>query len=551
MSVLHLDAALRRLSQPEGASPDELRADLDAVVHHLRSAHANGIRAAQASSFDILSENVKVLILQQFFHHSQAGSHQTDYDREMVVQLLSDWFSIKIDESPFAEENAANSTTRMHPGRSGAEPVTLTFGDTEICLIMSDEVCSAAHELVRSVTHDAVLTTDATSPPCELAEFVPLWLKDRSREARDLYIDNAAGSGPDHPIARYFTSIETALATAGVRLLEGSTEMAIIANGDGLRYHRDRLVNQYARLENAPETRGTYEVIQYLTLIDWDMQPECMSGTALDHPNGDRYLFALWPGEVVGLFFSEPAQFPGPMMMPYHCALPVFDRSAARTTGTAKGKRFSALVRGIAKTDQVRALREGAQRIAVNEVREEHEGVRRYANGVSVRTPESLPETALVPVAAPDRVSEGLSLVELDAEANRELASHACVGDTGGVRLFRLEKHGEGFSDLATAMREFVGPDTEISVINRSHRGGQSETCYPVAFDATQQGLPWIQLCRAQPGTVFTVPPAARDALRMPPTDDILHRPALLDSFHSLSSARPRLALVVDVFVKP
>ncbi|MCE6995233.1 hypothetical protein LZG04_10480 [Saccharothrix sp. S26] len=493
------------------------------------------------ASLGELADDVKVLVLQQYFRHTQTGSHKTEFDRDTVGRLLHEWFGISLDTTTSDTAAGGDRFTRL-PGRIGAEAVyRLDFGQTEVFLFMTPTKLEAARALVRSLAEDAVLTTEATSPPCEVAEFVPLWLKDRQRDPGEFYIDR-----DDHPIADYYASQERVLADElGVRVRESSAELALVANGDGLRYHRDRLVNQYALLERGEECAEDLRLVQDLTLIDWDMQAGTMSGTIFEHPDGDRYLFALHPGEVVGMFFSQRPVFPGPMMMPYHCALPVLDRESGRSVGAAKGKRLSALIRGLAAGDEVDALSGRAAGVALNDVAEETGGVRRYRDGLEVARVADLPDTAVHPVAHLAGDDQGVSVIELSTQDNRPLLD--ALGAPRGARLFRVDKVGEGFADLGAVVPGFAEA-ASVTLVNRTRRSPR-QTSYPVAFDHTLLGLSWWQLHRLAAADVMRVPLATRSSLRLCPTDEILHRSALLDSFHSTGSLRPRTVISVDVVV--
>jgi hypothetical protein len=487
-----------------------------------------------------LPDELKVAVVQRFFQHVEEGSHATSFDRRTVSRLLAAWFGIRLDPG----RPAAGAGRSAPPGRAGHPEVChVDFGGTDLFLHLSPEAERAAADLVETVATDAVLSVATTSPPCELAEFVPRWLQDRGRPAPDYYLSGRA----DHPLAGYFDRVTEAVrAELGVTMEERSTEMAIVANADALRYHRDRLVNQYARLAAGGADPAAYRVVQELTLIDWDMQPGTFSGTVLDHPGGDRFVLLLDPGEVAGFFFSEPVRMPGPMMMPYHCALPVLDRSAARTVGPAKGKRLSALVRGLAPGEQIEALRGRATGLALD-ASSAGGPVRRCAAGIEASAVAGLPATRLAPLAVPEN-DEGLSVVELDAARNAELLDAVAPGAGQRARLFRVEKHGEGFSSLARALPGLSGR-SRLVLVDRSAPGEGSGRAFPLTLDRTTGGLPWLHLPALPENAVVRVPGAAAGLVHLTPPDELLHRSALLDSFHPATrlGGRPRVALDVVV----
>lgn len=506
----------------------------------------NGSEKGLVKELGKLPDDIKVSIVQQFFRHVEEGTHTTEFDGRMVPTLLSEWFGIELAEEPGAAAAADSPAGTGLPGRPPHPDVChVDFGGTDVFFHMSAVGAQAAGELVEAIATDAVLSVAKTSPPCEMAEVVPLWLQDRGRPAADYYLSGRT----DHPVAAYFDRVADEVRTElGVEMAERSTEMAIVANGDALRFHRDRLVNQYAHLAGTGADTGSYRLVQQLSLIDWDMQPGTVSGTVLDHPGGDRFILPLSPGEVTGFFFSEPVRLPGPMMMPYHCALPVFDRSAEFTVGPARGKRLSALVRGLAPGAQITRLRERSVELSLDAPAEAG-AARTYGSGIEVRAADGLPPTHPVPVAVPAN-DEGLSVVELSAEHNADLLRAVVPGKTAGARLYRVEKHGEGFSSLARAIPD-IPAAARLFLVSRARNETGSRTVFPLTLDHTVRNRPWLQLLPLQEDAIVTVPAAAFDLVHITPPDELLHRSALLDSFYPATSVGKRVGITLDLVVIP
>jgi len=532
------DAALAALldkSQDENPRDSILR-QVKVVAEYLKLSPAK----CDSAKLKKLPDQAKILIAQQFFEHTELGSHKTNFDRDIVSRLLLEWFGIELD-GPTSPPLAINAL----PGRPAHSSICrVKFGDTDIFLNSSEARKAAASSLIETIETEAFLTTDKTSPPCQLTEFVPLWLGDRDRPTTDYYLGDSREHLIDHYVQRQANAV---LAELGVEIRERSTEMAIIANADALRFHRDRLVKQYAQLQRLDGPPDSYRLVQDLCLIDWDMQSATMSGTLFDHPNGDRYLFALYPGEIAGFFFSEPVRLPGPMMMPYHCALPVFDRFADVTVGPAKGKRLSTLVRGFAHAGELKTLAERANSLLINDLERRSADLRSYLNGVEVDANHRCPHTILMPIAILEN-DQGLSVAELNINENTQLLRAIIPETTRQVRLFRIEKHGAGFSTLGGVIPRFDHA-SQVLVVNRSRHGPHSGISYPVALDFTHRGQPWIQLLPMNDGAVASCPLPTRDLLRLSPPDEILHRSAMLDSFYPSTTTRNRLVNVVDIVV--
>ncbi|MCH7231777.1 hypothetical protein L0U85_13075 [Glycomyces sp. L485] len=507
----------------------------------------NDYSASAIKTTSVLSENAKIMVLQQYFEHVESESHFTTYNEEAVGRLLSGWFGIELrpQRTRTATGDQRIADRPAIPGRAGNTGIyRASFGDTEIYFYMSAEKHEHVEGLIELVTDNLVLTTEATSPPCEVSEFVPLWLSNRDRSREDYYIDDSSSHHLEDYFASQVADVEDAL---GVRIQHPSKEMAIVANGDGLRFHRDRLVKQYRDLARIPNGERDYRLVQDLTLIDWDMQDGTVSGTAFEHPNGDRYLFPLYPGESVGMFFSEVPRFPGPMMLPYHCALPIMDAAGDKTAGTAKGKRFNTLVRGYAKADEVDALDEQAQVLDLGEPVEGPDGARTYGQGFDVFQPGPIPVTEAVAVRVVEGRSASLSLTELDAAANSDLIHAVTDASPESVSVYRVEKYSAGFSELHVIPG--IEDAGEIVIVNRNEQTSIAAVRYPLAFDFLDRDIPWIQMIAMRTSACTRISSDRIGALRISPPEKVLHKPAVLDSFYPFEYAEPREPNVLDIIV--
>jgi hypothetical protein len=484
----------------------------------------------------LLSSDEKMAIIQHFFRQNVQGSHAVTFDAEIVGRLLRSWFGI--DPASRPTETAEAGATVSTIGRTAGQVHHCPFGKTDLFLYMTADKPELSRGFVNAVTQEAILTTEATSPPCEMVEFVPLWMRRQSAEGR-FTIDPDVPS----PFDTYFTRLLAIVADAlGVEVECPSTEMSLIVNGDGLRYHRDRMSNQFAVLAASTGTDEDY-LVQDLTLIDWDMQAGTVSGTMIEHENGDRYLLTLYPGETVGLFFAERPELPGPMMMPFHCAIPVLDRSFRSSCGMSKGKRVSSVTRGIAPASAIDRLRVTAAPLSAEMVESPLQCA--YPRGVADEG-AIWQESVLTPVAIIDN-DEGLSIVELCSSGNRQLIAEALGDDHAETtRVLRIVKSSEGFSSLLEALPEF-GTATSVIIINRADSSSQRD--YPLAIDDRVQGRPWIQFPRCVARSAVRVPIAARDKLLVTPNEEIFHRSAPLDAFLTTAPLTERSPIILDVIL--
>ena len=484
-------------------------------------------------------DELKTLIIQQFFRHDQQGSHQTRFDIKKVNCLLSEWFHIQVEEDP--TNHSGGSSITHFPGRISDQGIyKVGFGDTQFYFHIGIDHYLAAQKLIFALCENTVLTVEKTSPPCEMSEIVPLWLKDRSLDPSSYYIQ----AGQDHVIGDYFTSVKSSLKQdLGFEILYPSTEMAIITNGDALRFHRDRLVNQYQFLDSHDELRNQYSIAQCLTLMSWDMQEDTLSGTIFDHPDGNRFVICLYPNEIVNIIFIEDAKPVGPMMMPYHCALPVVDLLSGRSVGAAKGKRFSTVLRGLVKKQSINSFSLHAKDLTLTI--EANNGKKDFALHTA------LEETCFSELRNPtgsfnQSENESVSIIEISSSGNESFFKEIEIFTPGKVKIFRLIKHSPGFASLSAIVPDYISAKRVIC-INRSKNCPGGTLSYPLALDFAAEHKPWIQLIPVNYGHAFEIFKEHRPFAKLSPAEELFHRSALTDSFHQFSSAKLRMSIIVDI----
>lgn len=533
-SATGLAAAVESLASRSQPNP----ADIAIVAQHL--AASDSVRRAVITDLDGASDDVKIALIHRFFHHPEKGTHGTTFDEDIVSDLLGGWFDITLDSS------AARPAGRFgqDPDESALPIQTFCIGHTQFFVYMTSEKRRVLDSMVGLLGDHAVLTTDRTSPPSTLAELTPLWLKEPKRDPVDYYICDS----PTVDFETFFAAYEAAIRSAfGINIRETSRELGFVLNGDGLRYHRDRLVNQYDVLSGvtAPERERT-RVVQDLSLVDWDMQDGTFSGTVFVHPLGDRYAFLLEPGCATSLFFTEPVHLPGPTMMPLHCALPVQDSFPGSTAGEATGKRFSCLVRGVADRAEVDRLAAAAVPVDIHERRPVAGGFE-FPSGMRIEQ-RGAPECSSTGAGDSEYDAEqGCLVTRLSPRVTAALLDH--LGILSGADVYRLTKHGDGFSGVRDVL-PMIG-DRDIVVVNRSPRTPQPGTSFPLTKRLSGPASPVLQLIELRLDQVLTVPSAALDSLYLSPTALIFHRSAPVDAFHPVASRSARMSTILDVVVDP
>ena len=165
------------------------------------------------------------------------------------------------------------------------------------------------------------------------------------------------------------------------------------------------------------------------------MQVGTVSGTAADHPNGDRYLFVLQPGEASRYLLQREARLPGPMM-PYHCALPVIDRAASKLWVWQKGI-VSAPLSAVFPMNRkfvLWLLDPHKYRSMMLSGRKQKKDVLQRIGPRRLQYPQCWPLVAVVAVE-----EEAVSITELSFEQNRDLLESVLRGNSEGARIFRVE----------------------------------------------------------------------------------------------------------------
>lgn len=483
-------------------------------------------------------EDAKVTIVQQFFAHPDQSSHRTTFDQAVVSELLRCWFGISLDDYSGCPGGRFSQSDSVRPERIQ----TFSFGPTQFFLYMTARKRRVLDSLVSLLARDAVLTTDSTSPPCAVAEVTPLWLKEQRHAPADYYID----APPAVDFGSFFTSYAAAVRDAvGVAVQRQSRELALIMNGDGLRYHRDRLVNQYDAVARLPLADvASTRLVQDLSLIDWDMQDGTYSGTVFVHPLGDRYIFLLEPGQATSVFFSEHPQLPGPMMLPYHCALPVQDSFADSSVGESKGKRFSCLVRGTADAAEVDRLARVAVPADIN-TRISIPGGFRFPNGMRIEQRAVSDSLSTDSDASEYRTEQGCLVTRMSSRANSRMLDE--LGIRSPIGVYRLTRNGDGFAEISGLLP--VAGANHIVVINRSMNTPQAGVSYPLAVRLAELDAAVLQLVELPHGNALRIPVGNLENLYLTPTSPMLHRSAPLDSFYPTASRTARMTCIVDVIL--
>lgn len=188
-------------------------------------------------------------------------------------------------------------------------------------------------------------------------------------------------------------------------------------------------------------------------------------------------------------------------------------------------------------------LKKGKQ---INDVFWEEVEKKMYSNGI--RVTKTTVSTVPAPVAAVAVEEEAVSITELSSEQNRDLLESVLRGNSEGARIFRVEKYSDGFSALEVIPGFSMAE--EVHIVNRCRQVSRGNSSFPVSLDFLDRGLPWFHMCAGGAGSIIDVPRSERSLVRITPPIEILHRSALLDSFHAKGEAKERMSITVDVIIR-
>lgn len=426
------------------------------------------------------------------------------------------------------------------PGRLGTDSISYAkFGDCEIYFYMNEEKAVLSKELPRRVNEDMMITLGTAALPCPTREIMVQAIKSPEKDpiGTSLLKDYAENV---HAIARNYL---------GLNLLGLSWYMNLNLNWEALKIHHDQFVQQYRFMQENQLSSSDYTLVQDLTLIDWQMGKGTVAGTMVqDGRMGDRYIIYLFPDEVVGTFYTEPAysfsnesisRYPGHITMPPHSTIAPMDYQSGNFCGSSKGKRISTAVRGIVANDQMAQLRSASQKLEINrripEVFPNGSGAV-YSNGISIRPLSDKAPKIVANQALLIGENENVTIASISIDDNAFLVEHIrnvfnIPATHRNASISRLIKKDSGFTSLKKL--ELPLQDNSKIVLLNSSILPDGYRYFNIAQDGSQTGLPWIQLYHIEPGLGMEVPADVFMALSLSPLEELIYRNEDNDAINS------------------
>lgn len=419
------------------------------------------------------------------------------------------------------------------PGRVEKEGVyRVRFGQCDIYFYMNPNKHKLSQNMIEKVNREMELNVGQTALPCLTHEI--LLNPNKTPEQKAIFEEYSQGVTDILKDIFGFNTIGT------------NCYFNLNLNWEAVKLHQDRFYKQYDFCSKMNLSPQNYSIIQDLTLIDWEMEIGTIAGTMVQNGRfGDRYILSMFPGEIVGTLYVEPticaktklsSLYPGHITMPPHSTICPMDYYGSFHAGSSKGKKVSAIVRGLALNEELEILKSNAKELLLNTKRlvlGENEVYWEYDNGIIVKPlPEKTPALDLE-WGIKHRDRENVEIFESSAESNPLLLEK--LADLFAIdlevyknrKVFTLTKKDGGFSRFEKMGIE-VKKDAKIILINRSILP-KGYRYFNLSEDYTDRGVPWIQLYLFKPSMAMQVSPKIFPHLSLPPTEELIYRNENLD----------------------
>ncbi len=313
-----------------------------------------------------------------------------------------------------------------------------------------------------------------------------------------------------------------------------------VINFDVNRFHLDDVTELYKFLEQNPSDGQQYYITQDLTMMDWHMGEETFSSTIYQDPESeDRFMIPLFPKEVVGIFFAEPAVTQEaytppdyPTTLPPHTIVAPINYKSSVSPSLGRGKRTSVVVRGLTPAEEIHNLEKRCHSLSFSRPIPIDNESYHYPNGIVVK---EVPDGFLLDTDSKQVLSfkerEGIEIFHLSSQANgatiKALRGLFNVPSSFHPLVRHLVKRGAGFTSLSHAMLD-IPPDSLVICINESEVP-EEYGYYNLSQDCTQNGLPWIHLYHLPSSRAMLIPSETFNSLSLTPIEEIIYRPHKID----------------------
>lgn len=443
------------------------------------------------------------------------------------------------------------------PGRAeNLDTYFVKIGECDLFFFMNREKDTMTRELVQSINNELLIRNFHSDEPS--AAYAPVVIA-----LEDPEIDPKGAKTLENYTKKSKDILENQF---GFDLKGISTELNLYYNAESLVFHHDRFVQQYNWLSKVTPPVERYTLLQDLAVFDWQMSKGTVTGTVVqDGDYGDRYLMVVYPKEVIGTIYTEPAvylgpdvapSYPGHVTIPYHTGVPPIDLSGEKSCGCSKGKRLSSSVRGLVKTEQMDTVRKKAKQLFLNKKHKQSDGIWKYDNGIIVKALPNGPldQPMLTWVQFGGKEKENTTVLEIPLstvfDQAQQIGKTHNIESMNNVKVYRLVKKDSGFSKFK-ALGLDIAPESRIILVNNSIIP-EGYRYFHLAQDFTEENLPWIQMYHFHPATTMEIPSKVFSKLSLTPTDDLLYMDETKEIENYLveyDKFNTKIQTVVDVYI--
>ncbi len=418
---------------------------------------------------------------------------------------------------------------------------------------MTPEKDMLARQLIRDINEKTILSFGNASAPCPVIEILAWNEKYPDPIGEDKDGNNIYPDSEGHNLFSTYRSkvAEIVYSVLGTKMEGLSGHLNFNPNYDALKIHRDSFSDQYQYLSSLPPPVKTYYLFQDLTLMDWQMAKGTFAGTLVqDGSDGDRFIMAVFPGEIVGTVYTEPCVskdknsvivYPGRISFPYHSSVAPTDFDGSTTVGSWKGKRISTSTRGVVQEEEIILAAKNATFLPINRptITIEKDNLRlfEYPDTIKIQdiSQKLANENNSLQHKLPDQ--ENLTILESSPQDFSTTISYLKknLGVRGSnVKIFHLIKRDGGFSRFSKLDLEI--PENSTVVILNKSKLPENYKYYTISKIWTDQGLPWIQLFNFSPHQAMIVSGRVFRQLSMTPLEELFFRNAQIDEENAYDS---------------
>ena len=441
------------------------------------------------------------------------------------------------------------------------------IGNTHFYFYMTPKKQAISHNLVKAVNDkQLLLIADVWYEPCTTTEISAL--ASISPDPLNGVVADPVGNAVLDKYADEVLDIASNYLHLNVQAK--SREINLIVSQDAHKFHQDQFKKQYDYLQANHASLPKCQLVHDLTLIDWNMSKETISGTLIQDEGGDRFLIALHPKEAVGIITTEPPiypednlppTFPGSTSLPFHAVLSPIDKKGDLSCGSAKGQRISTVIRGIVTDENAKELESRATPLFIDrpahKLDEQGLAFHAYENGMLFKQFPSK-KAPKVDISWNHKLAdnENVDILKTKPEEHAEVIENIMqmfdISNTplSQVGVYHLIKKDGGFSALK-ALKLNIPSSAQIVLVNSS-KLPEGYKSYSLSEDMTDKAYPWMHIYNFNPAMALSLNLDQFNRLLLTPMEELIFRDEQTDLWRDERMCLQFKPVTrIDVFVFP